>query len=168
MTDFFNLIIEPLNTTHDRPKFYCGVEMLDHYLQRQARQDVQRHISRVFISAEADHPKKVLGYYTLSSLSIELSQLPEELSRKLPKHPIPAVLIGRLAVDQSALGKGVGKMLLADAVKRVLVVSDEVAIYAIVVDAINRDAQKFYESFGFTLLNNDSHKMFLAIKSIQL
>lgn len=166
MTDFFNLIIEPLNTTHDRPSFYCGVEMLDHYLQRQARQDVQRHISRVFIAAEADHPKKVLGYYTLSSLSIELNQLPEELSRKLPKHPIPAVLIGRLAVDQSAQEKGVGKMLLADAVKRVLVVSDEIAIYAIVVDAINRDAQKFYESFGFTLLSNDSHRMFLAIKSI--
>lgn len=166
MTDFFNLIIEPLNTTHDRPSFYCGVEMLDHYLQRQARQDVQRHISRVFIAAEADHSKKVLGYYTLSSLSIELNQLPEEQSRKLPKHPIPAVLIGRLAVDQTAQGKGVGKMLLADAVKRVLVVSDEIAIYAIVVDAINRDAQKFYEGFGFTLLSNDSHRMFLAIKSL--
>ncbi|MCK5853385.1 GNAT family N-acetyltransferase [bacterium] len=166
MTDFFNLIIEPLNTTHDRPSFYCGVEMLDHYLQRQARQDVKRHVSRVFIAAKTDRPKKVVGYYTLSSLSIELNQLPEELSRKLPKHPIPAVLIGRLAVDQSAQGKGVGKMLLADAVKRVLVVSDEIAIYAIIVDAINRDAQKFYESFGFTLLSNDSHRMFLAIKSI--
>lgn len=166
MTDFFNLIIEPLNMTHDRPSFYCGLEMLDHYLQKQARQDVKRHVSRVFIAAETDRPKKVVGYYTLSSLSIELNQLPEELSRKLPKHPIPAVLIGRLAVDQSAQGKGVGKMLLADAVKRVLVVSDEIAIYAIVVDAINHDAQKFYESFGFTLLSNDSHRMFLAIKSI--
>lgn len=166
MTDFFNLIIEPLNRTHDRPGFYCGLEMLDHYLQRQARQDIKRHVSRVFIAAEADCPKKVVGYYTLSSLSIELNQLPEEMSRKLPKHPIPAALIGRLAVDQSAQRKGVGKMLLADAVKRVLAVSDEIAIYAIVVDAINRDAQKFYESFGFTRLSNDSHRMFLAIKSI--
>lgn len=166
MTNFFNLIIAPLNTTHNRPSFYCGVEMLDHYLQRQAGQDVKRHISRVFIAAETDHPKKVVGYYTLSSLSIELNQLPEELSRKLPKYPIPAVLIGRLSVSQSAQGKGVGKMLLADAVKRVLVVSDEIAIYAIVVDAINRDAQKFYESFGFTLLSDESHRLFLAIKSI--
>jgi GNAT superfamily N-acetyltransferase len=166
MTHFFNLIIEPLNTTHDRPSFYCGVEMLDHYLQRQAGQDVKRHISRVFVAAETDHPKKVVGYYTLSSLSIELNQLPEELFRKLPKYPIPAVLIGRLAVSQSAQGKGAGKMLLADAVKRVLVVSDEIAIYAIVVDAINRDAQKFYESFGFTLLRDESHRLFLAIKSI--
>ncbi len=166
MTDFFNLIIEPLNTTHDRPGFCCGVEMLDRYLQRQARQDVKRHISRVFIVAETDSPKKVVGYYTLSSLSIELNHLPEELSRKLPEHPIPAVLIGRLAVSQSAQGKGVGKMLLADAVKRVLGVSDEIAIYAIVVDALDRDAQKFYESFGFIPLNDDSRRMFLAIKSI--
>ena len=166
MPDFFNLIIEPLNTAHDRPSFYCGVEMLDYYLQRQAKQDVKRYISRVFLVVEKDHPKKVVGYYTLSSLSIELNQLPEELSQKLPKHPIPAVLIGRLAVGQSAQGKGVDKMLLADAVKRVLAVSDEVAIYAIVVDAINRDAQKFYESFGFTLLSGGSHRMFLAIKSI--
>jgi len=166
MTDFFNLIIKPLNTTHDRQSFYCGVEMLDHYLQRQARQDVKRHISWVFIAVETGRPKTVVAYYTLSSLSVELNQLPEELSRKLPKHPVPAVMIGRLAVSHPAQGKGVGKMLLADAIKRVLVVSDEIAIYAIVVDAINRDAQKFYESFGFTLLNDDSHRMFLAIKSI--
>ena len=166
MSDFYNLIIEPLNTTHDRPGFCCGVETLDRYLQKQAKQDIKRHISRVFIAAETDRPKKVIGYYTLSSLSIELNQLPENLSRKLPKHPIPAVLIGRLAVSQSARGKGVGKMLLADVVKRVLAVSDEIAIYAMVVDAINSDAQHFYERFGFIPLSDDSHRLFLAMQSI--
>ncbi len=166
MSDFCNLIIESLNTTHDRPNFCCGIEILDRYLQRQAKQDIKRHISRVFIAAETDCPKKAIGYYSLSSLSIELNQLPEDLSRKLPKHPIPAVLIGRLAVSQSAQGKGVGKMLLADAVKRVLAVSDEIAIYALVVDAINSDAQRFYERFGFIPLSDDSNRLFLAIKSI--
>jgi GNAT superfamily N-acetyltransferase len=166
MSDLYNLIIEPLNTAHDRTSFYCGVEILDHYLQKQAKQDIKRHISRVFIAAETDRPKKVIGYYTLSSLSIELNQLPENLSRKLPKHPVPAVLIGRLAVGQSAQGKGVGKMLLADAVKRVLAVSDEIAIYALVVDAINSNAQCFYERFGFIPLSNDSHRLFLTMKSI--
>ena len=165
MSDFCNLIIEPLNTTHDRPSFCCGIEILDHYLQRQAMQDIKRHISRVFIAAETDCPKKVIGYYTLSSLSIELNQLPENLSRKLPKHPVPAVLIGRLAVSQSAQGKGVDKMLLADAVKRVLAVRDEIAIYAMVVDALNSSAQRFYERFGFIPLSDDSHRLFLAIKS---
>jgi len=166
MIDFCHLIIEPLNTNHDRPGFCCGVEILDHYLQRLASQDVKRHISRVFIAAETDLPKKVIGYYTLSSLSIELNHLPEKLSQKLPEHPVPAVLIGRLAISQSAQGKGVGKMLLADAVKRVLAVSDEVAIYAMVVDAINRDAHRFYERFGFTRLSDNSRRLFLTMKSI--
>ena len=79
---------------------------------------------------------------------------------------MPAVLIGRLAVDKSEQGKGVGKMLLADAVKRVLAVSQEIAVYAIVVDAVNRDAQKFYEGFGFTPISDGPRRMFLAIKSI--
>jgi len=92
--------------------------------------------------------------------------LPEKLSQKLPEHPVPAVLIGRLAVTQTAQGKGVGKMLFADAVKRVLAVSDEVAIYAMVVDAINRDAQRFYECFGFIRLSDNSHRLFLTMKSI--
>lgn len=166
MTDFFSLIIEPLNATHDRASFYSGVEMLDDYLHKRAKQDVRRHITRVFVAAETDSPKQVVGYYTLSSLSIELNHLPEKLSRKLPKHPVPAALIGRLAVDKSAQGKGVGKMLLADAVKRVLAVSQEIAVYAIVVDAINRDAQKFYEGFGFNPISDDRCRMFLAIKSI--
>ncbi|RJP46453.1 MAG: GNAT family N-acetyltransferase [Desulfobacteraceae bacterium] len=166
MTDFFSLIIEPLNPTHDRASFFSGVEMLDDYLHKQAKQDVRRHISRVFVAAPGELPTKVVGYYTLSSLSIELNHLPEKLSRKLPKHPVPAALIGRLAVDKSAQGKGVGKMLLADAVKRVLALSQEIAVYAIVVDAVNRDAQKFYEGFGFTPITDDLRRMFLAIQSI--
>ncbi len=165
MNDFYNLIIEPLNTTHDRPNFSCGIEIFDNYLQKQATQDIKRHISRVFVAVEKDRPKEVVGYYTLSSLSIELSQLPENLSRKLPKHPVPAVLIGRLAVSQFAQGKGVGKMLLADAVKRLLSVSDEVAVYALVVDAVNNNAKRFYERFGFNPLRDDGQRLFLAIKS---
>ena len=166
MSDCYDLIIEPLNTTHDRPGFFCGVEILDRYLQKQAKQDIKRHISRVFVAVEKDCPAKVVGYYTLSSLSIELTQLPENLSRKLPKHPVPAVLIGRLAVSQSARGKGVGKMLLADAVKRVLSVSDEVAVYALVVDAINSHAKDFYERFGFIPFSDNTSRLFLAIKSL--
>ena len=166
MTDFHNLVIEPLNTSHDRPNFHCGVDALDRYLKKQAKQDIKRRISRVFIATTPDNPKKVIGYYTLSSLSIELNQLPEKLSRKLPKHQVPAALIGRLAVSQIAQGKGVGKMLLADAIKRTLAVSDQIAIYAMVVDAINDNAKGFYEQFGFTSLSDDSPRLFLPLKSI--
>ena len=132
--NFQNLLIEPLNTNHNRSDFTCGVEALDRYIHKQAGQDMKRRISRVFIATIPDSQKRVIGYYSLSTISIELSQLPEALARKLPKHPLPAALIGRLAVSEIAQGYGVGKMLLSDAIKRTLSVSDQIAIYAMVVD----------------------------------
>lgn len=166
MTDFRDLIIEPLGPEHDRSAFQCGADILNRYLQKQATQDIRRRISRVFITTTAKKPQIIIGYYTLSTLSIELSQLPEQLSRKLPKHALPAALIGRLAVDRSAQGHGVGKMLLADAVKRTLSVSDQIAIYAMVVDAIDEKAAAFYEKFGFARLGADLSRLFLPLKSI--
>ena len=166
MTDFLNLVIAPLNPTHERSGFQCGVRALDLYLKKQARQDTKRRISRVFVATKPDNPKAVVGYYTLSTLSVELSQLPEKLARKLPTHPVPAALIGRLAVSIPAQGQGVGEMMLADAIKRTLAVSDQIAIYAMVVDAINDNARGFYEQFGFTRLSDDSPRLFLPLKSI--
>ena len=143
------------------------VKALDHYIHKQAGQDIRCRISRVFVAALPDNPKEVMGYYSLSTLSIELSQLPEKLVRKLPKHLIPAVLIGRLAVSKNASGCGIGKMLLVDAIKRTLSVSDQIAIYAMVVDAINDSAKGFYKQFGFTHLSDDSPRLFLPLKSIE-
>jgi len=168
MNDFQNLVIAPLNRTHDRKGFQCGVEALERYLKKQAKQDIRRRISRVFVATKPDKPKAVIGYYTLSTLSIELNHLPEKQARKLPKHPVPAALIGRLAVSNAAQGRGVGKMLLADALKRTLAVSDHIAIYAMVVDAINDNAKGFYEQFGFTRLCDNSPRLFLPLKSINL
>ena len=168
MTDFQNLIIAPLNPAHDRSGFQCGVEALDRYLKIQAGQDIKRRISRVFVATQPDNPRAAIGYYTLSTLSIELNQLPEKLAQTLPKHPVPAALIGRLAVSDIAQGQGVGKMLLTDAIKRTLAVSDQIAIYAMVVDAINENAKKFYEQFGFIRLSDDSPRLFLPLKSINL
>jgi GNAT superfamily N-acetyltransferase len=164
MNDFFDLNIEPLNTNHDRSNFQCGVDALDMYLKKQARQDIKRHISRVFVARKSMTPKNVVGYYTLSSLSIDFKELPEKLSKKLPKHQIPAALIGRLAVSRNAQGHGVGRMLLADAIKRTLSISDEIAIYAMIVDAIDKKAQGFYEQFGFIHISDDSHRLFLPLK----
>lgn len=127
---------------------------------------MKRRISRVFVATESDTPGIIIGYYTLSTLSIELGNLPGSLARKLPKHPIPAALIGRLAVSQNAQGYGIGKMILIDAIKRTLAVSNNIAIYAMVVDAINEKAQQFYEQFGFTQLSSESQRLFLPLKSI--
>lgn len=167
MKALYELTIEPLNAFHDRPGFRCGIEALDKYLKKQSKQDMKRRISRVYIAVTPDNPKKIMGYYTLSSLSIGLQQWPEKLSRKLPKHPISAALIGRLAVNRTEQGNGVGRMLLADAIKRTMAVSDEIAIFAIVVDAINDAAQLFYERFGFQLLDEERRRLFLPLKSIE-
>ena len=165
MSDHYNLTIEPLNPAHDRTGFYCGVDALDRYLKQQAMQDVKRSISRVYVAVKPDNNERVEGYYTLSSLSIEVNHLPVNVSKKLPKHHIPAALIGRLAVCQTAQGNGVGRMLLVDAVKRTLAISSEIAIYAIVVDAINEKAMRFYEQFGFSTLCDERLRMFLPLKS---
>ena len=167
MTNYQNLVIAPLNAAHDRAGFHCDVESLDFYIHKQAGQDIRRRISRIFIASLPDRPKVVVGYYSLSTLSIELSQLPENLAQKLPKHPVPAALIGRLAVSKNARGYGVGKMLLIDAIKRTLSVSDQIAIYAMVVDAINDNARGFYEQFGFTHLGDNSHRLFLPLKPFE-
>lgn len=167
MTDLDTLKIEPLGKHHDRAVFSCGLPELDRYLARQAGQDVRRRIARVFVCTAGDSDT-VLGYYTLSALAVDLSALPQELSRKLPRHPVPCALIGRLAVDRSARGHGLGRMLLADAIKRTRSASDIVAIHAIVVDAKNRTAKQFYEGFGFTPMEQYPMRLFLPLGPIHL
>lgn len=161
------IIIEPLNKNHKRSAFDCGIESLDDYLRYRASQDIKRHVSRVFIACGPQDKTKVLGYYTLSTLSIDLSVLPEKIAKKLPRHPIPAALIGRLAVDTSMQDKGIGKMLLANAIKRTQAVSDEIAIYAMVVDAINETAVSFYRHYGFFHIADGSKRLFLPLKSLK-
>lgn len=167
MMNLQNLLIVPLDAAHKRGGFHCNVEALDQYLHKQAGQDIRRRISRIFVAVLPDNPKEVMGYYTLSSLSIRLEQLPQKLARKLPKHPVPAALIGRLAVTHNAQACGIGKMLLVDAIKRTLSVSDQIAIYAMVVDAINDNAKGFYEQFGFMRLSDNSSRLFLPLKSFE-
>ncbi len=167
MTDLQNLVIVPLDEAHNRAGFHCNVEAFDEYIHKQAGQDIRRRISRIFVAVLPDKPKDMIGYYTLSSLSIGLEQLPQEMARKLPKHPVPAALIGRLAVNHNSQGCGIGKMLLVDAIHRTLSVSDQIAIYAMVVDAINDNAKGFYEQFGFVRLSDNSPRLFLPLKSIE-
>ncbi|MCY4362768.1 MAG: GNAT family N-acetyltransferase [Gammaproteobacteria bacterium] len=167
MIDFHKLSIEHINNAHDRTAFDCGVASLDNYLKRQAKQDVKRRISRVFVVTNQEFPNTVAGYYTLSSLSLELHQLPTDLAQKLPKHPVPAALLGRLAVSKTAQGHGIGKLLLADAIKRTVTVSKEIAVYAMVVDVIDEQTSYFYQQFGFSRLSDKSRRLFLPLKSFE-
>jgi GNAT superfamily N-acetyltransferase len=158
------LVIEPLGKQHDRATFSCGVAELDDYLKRRAGQDVRRRIARVFVCTEGGSDA-VLGFYTLSALAIDVGALPEAQARKLPRHPVPAAIIGRLAVDRSAQGKGLGRLLLTDAIQRTLAASEQVAIHAVVVDAKNEAARRFYRAYGFLSLPDQPMRLFLPLSS---
>jgi ribosomal protein S18 acetylase RimI-like enzyme len=157
---------EPLGRHHDRAAFSCGAPELDRYLQRQARQDMQRHIAAVFVLQDGEEAK-IAGYYTLSATAIRLIDLPEGLSRRLPRYPdLPAVLLGRLAVDAAYQGQGLGEILLMDALTRALTQSQEIAALAVIVDAKDEAAVGFYRRYGFQQLEDQPRRLFLPMQTI--
>jgi len=156
---------EPLGGGHDRSSFRCGVAELDDYLVRQASQDVRRRVAAVFVLVAEERPKRILGYYTLSSFAVGTTGLPEDEIRKLPRYPTtPATLIGRLARDVGE--PGVGVFLLADALKRILASSREVASALVVVEAKDLSAVAFYQKFGFVAFRDCPKKLFLPMRTI--
>jgi GNAT superfamily N-acetyltransferase len=157
--------IEPLASGHDRSRFACGIEALDRYLRHQAGQDARKNVAVIFVLREGDSPA-VLGYYTLSACGIGLADLPEEVARKMPRYPlVPAILLGRLAVDTGQAGRGFGKLLLMDALKRCLNIR-EIGWAAVLVDAKNEQALQFYEHFHFIRLSQSSSRLFLPRATI--
>jgi len=133
---------------HDRAAFSCGVVALDHWFRQRASQDERRNIARVFVAVDGDG--RVIGFYSLSSFTITLTDLPPEHAKRLPRYDaIPAALIGRLARDLKVRGERIGDLLLADAIRRVIDASRSLAVFAIVVDAIDERAAAFYRDFGF-------------------
>ena len=160
-------MIELLDKKHKRKGFDCGKELLNNYLRDQAGQDFKRKLSVCFVLAEKE-TDTIQGYYTLSNNSIPLSCFPEQLKRKLPTsyEAIPTTLLGRLAIHKKFKGKGLGKILLIDALRRSYEISKEIGSFAVVVDPIDREAELFYEKFDFIKLP-DSKKMFIAIRTLK-
>jgi GNAT superfamily N-acetyltransferase len=154
------VIIEPLGGRHDRSRFCCGQPALDDWFRHRAGQDEKRNVARVFVAV--DDEMGVVGFYSLSSFTLALPDLPEEIARKLPRYDaIPAALIGRLARDERVRGRGIGELLLADALRRILGASRTLAVFAIVVDAKDETAVSFYESFGFRPFPSRLDRLFL-------
>ena len=156
----------PLSSSHRKKEFSCGKKLLDDFLHHQAKQDVKRHLSACFVLA--GEANKVKGYYTLSSASIPRQDLPEGLIKKLPPAylNLPATLLGRLAVDITYRGQGLGELLLLDALRRGYDVSrEDIASLAVIVDPLDDDAKRFYLKYGFILLP-DSGKMFMSMNTI--
>lgn len=152
--------IAPLSADHDRSLFDCGEADLNEYLKSFAGQHARKNQSRTFVAIE-EESNRVWGYYTLSTASVTVEIVPENL----PRHPIPVALLGRLAIDLEKSGQGIGSTLLADAIQRVVTISEQIGVYAIVVDALHEQAKSFYLRFGFReLLDNPLH-LFLSLKT---
>lgn len=158
-----SIVIEPLAAHHDRASFDCGNEALDRYIRERVGQDMRRGIARTFVAVAVDDPHHTLGFFTLSATSVTASHLPPKVAKRLPRHPVPAALLGRLAVDRSVAGRGLGGILLADAVERTLVAAQTLAAAVIVVDPIDETAQTFYAAHGFRSLEGPERRMFLTL-----
>jgi predicted N-acetyltransferase YhbS len=160
-------VIESLRSGHDRASFSCGNASLDRYLKEQARQDLRRACATTFVLVAKRGRPSILGYYTLSSYGIDVGELPADVAKKLPRYPlIPATLLGRLAVDLRYQGQGIGEILLMDALYRALVQSVKIGAAAVVVDAIDAGATKFYEHFEFIAFPSIRGRLFLPMKTI--
>jgi predicted GNAT family N-acyltransferase len=151
---------------HDRAAFSCGAPELDRYIREHASQDVKRDVARVFVAVQAGAPT-VCGYYSLSAASFQRDSLPANQAKRLPRYPVPAVLLGRLAVDESKRGQGLGAFLLMDALNRVLLATQTLAVHAVIVDARDDTAAAFYRKYGFIPFNDHKRWLFLPMATIR-
>ncbi len=148
---------------HDRKSFDCGTDILNEYLRKRARADQTRRFSTCYLAIATD-TDSIAGFYTISSSSINLNQLPEATRKKLPRYnDVPVVRIGRLAVDVSHHGCGLGSALIYDAIERVIQFG--IGVYAIVVDAKDESAISFYSHMGFETLTDKNDILYLPIAS---
>jgi ribosomal protein S18 acetylase RimI-like enzyme len=157
--------IEPLADAHDRTAFSCGEEALDRYFQTQATQDIRRRVANCFVAIEQS-TGAVAAYYTLSAASMPFTDLPTEVTKRSPRYPtLPAVRIGRLAVDRRFQGRGLGGVLLMNAVERSARI--DAAAFTLLVDAKDDSAVEFYRRYGFLSLVSQPRTLFLPLATAQ-
>ena len=162
MTESF--LIEPLGPDHDRSAFLCGTEALDRYFREQVTVDVRRRATACYVALE-DPGAKIAGYYTLAAAGVPLAEMPAALAKRLPRYPsVPVARLGRLAVDQDYRGRKLGSALLWDAVARSL--RSEIAVFALIVDAKDDQAEAFYLHHGFVPFGSQPRQLVLPLTKL--
>lgn len=153
--------------SHRRATFDCGVESLNQYIKKIASQDLKRKAATVFVSIDSS-TQNVTAYYTLSSFSLELTEIESIWAKKLPRYPLlPATMLGRLAVDKHHKGRGLGQLMLVDAIKKSYQASQQIASVALIVEAIDEEAVSFYQKFGFINFQSSKERLYLPMKTIE-
>ena len=158
--------IEPIQKNFDLRSFDCGINNLNTYLSRFAAVNDRKNISKTFIAFHTENRDKILGYYSVSMAQILFTDMPDNLKKGLPKYPVPAMRIGKLAVDISKQNKGLGAILLKDALMRAVNISSEIAVHCVVVDSYNETAKEFYLKYGFIPFQEHPLTLVLPIHTI--
>ncbi len=159
-------IIQALADGHDRRRFSCGVEALDRWFHEQAGQSHRKRRTTVWVATDPAEPAIPIGYYSLAPFHLAFEQSPADLRRRLPKEPLPVVLIARLATATAVRGKGLGGLLLIDAVKRSHRASLQVPTHGVVVHAKGDRAAAFYRHHGFLPFADDALHLYLPMATI--
>jgi GNAT superfamily N-acetyltransferase len=157
---------EPLDAGHTLEGFDCGVGSLNIWLIEHARQAAAAGSARTFVMVDSKQ-ERVCGYYALAAAAVAHEQATERARKGQPRHPIPAVLLARLAVDASVQGRGVGAWLLQDAMRRALSASDAVGMRVLLVHALDDNARDFYERWGFEPSPTDPLNLQMLFKDIR-
>jgi GNAT superfamily N-acetyltransferase len=163
-------VVELLSSHHDRDLFDCGKESLNEFLRRHARQNADRNIGVTHVVVEKAGDAKILGYYTLVARQLERTLMSRGAGKKkLPAGPVGVILLGRLAVDQSAQGRGLGRRMLLRAIGQTETAAREIGIHALVLDALDDDALAWYQSldWGFETLLDDPRHLILPVATIR-
>ena len=144
----------PIAKQHDRAAFDCGDADLNLYLQKYARQNHESGGAKCFVAAPSDAPARILGFYTLSPASLEYARAPALAKKGLARYDVPVFRLGRLAVDKTAQGRGLGGALLLRAADRCIRVAQDVGGVALLIDAKTDRAARWYESYGALRLDD--------------
>lgn len=156
--------IEKLHRRHAVEEFDCGQEPLNHFLVRYALVNQQANASQTYVGSADD---KIIGFYTLVVGEIAYAEASARMTKGLARHPIPVMVLARLAVSTAWQGKGVGAGLIKDALARTLQAADIAGIRAVVVHAKDSNARAFYEHFGFVSLLTDPRHLYALVKDLR-
>lgn len=152
-----------LTKDHDRSSFDCGVPALNDYLKKYALQNQKKHAARTYVATRGD---RIVGYYSLAYGSVSLEEAPQSVKSLLPRHPVPVILLARLAVDSTEQGHGLGPALLKDALLRTVQAAEIAGLRAMLVHAKDDAAKRFYQKFGFEPSPIDNYHLFLRLSEI--
>ncbi|OWY65860.1 GNAT family N-acetyltransferase [cyanobacterium TDX16] len=159
-------VVQLLDKSHARESFDCGSVALNQFLKQTARQHVQKGISRTFVLIDSDHPQEIIGFFTLTLCEVRIQELSPKWAKKYPPI-VSGIKLARLAVDQNWQAKGIGGILIVEAMRRAIVVAKNAGGIGLFVDAKDEAAKNFYLRYGFESLESSALQMFLPMLAVE-